>query len=61
MSDNRFQNIYVELNNGQVGMFSGPVLIENDTDVFATKVSFSQPKDLPDQLTWDGLWRDTIK
>jgi len=52
--DNQYQNVYVELKDGRVGMFSGPMLTTNMSAV--CNISFSTPKELPEQLTWDAMF-----
>lgn len=46
-----YQNIWVTLSDGRVGVFSGPTLVEEkDTEVGVTvaDLQFSEPKDLPE-------------
>jgi hypothetical protein len=53
---NEFQNVYVTLADGRVGMFSGPVFVtESDKNIEVKQVAFSLPKPLPDGMTWEQL------
>lgn len=51
----QYQNVYITLEDGTVGLFSGPAFITDANKVVG--VSFSQPKDLPDGQTWNDLWQ----
>lgn len=57
-----YQNCYVELADGRIGLFSGPVLVGSDGEKAAVKcVSFSQPKELPPDIRWDGIEKIEFK
>ena len=53
-----YQNIWVTLSDGRIGIFSGPTLVEEkDTKVGVTvqDLQFSQPKELPEGLSFAPL------
>jgi hypothetical protein len=60
MEDNRFQNVYIELKDGTVGMFSGPVLFEGDPNGLVKNISFSLPQDIPNNQTWSDLCNQNV-
>lgn len=60
LESNMFQNVYVELHDGTIGLFSGPVLITGDPKDLVKSVSFSPPKNIPDNLTWNDLWKTEV-
>lgn len=55
LEDNKFQNVYIELMDGRVGMFSGVALFEGDPNGLVKSISFSPPQDIPDNQTWSDL------
>jgi hypothetical protein len=54
-----YQNIYVTLEDGTVGMFSGPALTQDTNKIVS--VSLSRPTKLPDNLNWEQLWQELKK
>lgn len=53
---NQYQNVYIELSDGRIGLFSGPVFItEKDKELIIKNVNFSPAKDIPDGLSWEHL------
>lgn len=54
--DRSYQNVYVTLQNGTVGLFSGPFFVTDPTQV--ESVQFSLPTDLPDGETWSSICKD---
>ena len=60
LENDLFQNVYVELKDGTVGMFSGPVLFQGDPNNLVKSISFSPPKRMPESLTWSKLWNEEV-
>lgn len=55
VDSDKYQNVYITLKDGSVGLFTGPAMILDPNDVKA--VNFSQVKDLPEGMTWEDLWK----
>ena len=60
LDEDVFQNVYVELNDGTVGLFSGPVLFNGDPNGQVKSISFSTPQRMPESLTWSKLWNEEV-
>ncbi len=52
LKPNTFQNVYVELMDGTVGLFSGPSLFMGEPTGQVKSISFSPPQPIPNNETW---------
>lgn len=59
-----YQNIWVTLSDGRVGVFSGPTLVdENDAkaEVLVRDLQFSRPKELPEGCSFAAIGEEENK
>lgn len=51
-----FQNLYITLDDGSLGAFTGKVLVEkSDGNKKVTDIKLSKPRKLEEGLCWDNL------
>lgn len=59
LNSNLYQSVYVTLQDGRVGMFSGPAFINNGDVV--ENIAFTQHMAMPDNCTWQDLCNQKIE
>jgi hypothetical protein len=53
---NKYQVVVVQLSDGRVGFFTGPVLVnpEDTGKVTISDIKFEEPKDLPEGMSFES-------